>query len=291
MTVNFVRPVLLALSLAAAGGSVAVSQETASLPKILQITREFVKPGKAGALHDRSESNFVQALARAKWPTHYIAYQSLSGKSRVLYITRYDSYEAWQKDNDAMDKNPALSAELDHAAVNDGELLDSMDEFVFSRQDDLSLRPHGVSADTRYLDLTSFHIRPGKMHDFTELVKTVIGIHQKAGTATHWAAYELDYGGSEEVILLSGKRSMAEIDADSADDKKFRDAAGEDVMKDIGSRAADCIVSSDSELFSVNPRQSYPPDEWVKADPGFWKPKPLAAPAAKPPASAPKPAQ
>jgi hypothetical protein len=288
---KIVSPVLFGLSLAVAGSSFTAAQETAPLPKVLQVTREFVKPGKAGALHDRSESNFVQALARAKWPTHYIAYQSLSGKSRALYISFYDSFEALQKDNDAMDKNAALAAELDRLTVADGELLDSTDQFVFTRDEDLALRPLSDLSGIRYLDVTSFHIRPGHGHEFEDLAKMVIGIHKKAGTSAHWATFELEYGGGDEYVLLSGKHAMSEIDDDFADGKKFRDAAGEDAMKKIRDMAASCIESTDSELFSVNPRQSYPPDEWVKADPGFWKPKPEAAPAAKLAAPAKKPAQ
>jgi hypothetical protein len=34
-------------------------------------------------------------------------------------------------------------------------------------------------------------------------------------------------------------------------------------------------------LFSVNPRQSYVNPDWIKAEPDFWKPKSMAAPAAK----------
>jgi hypothetical protein len=36
---------------------------------------------------------------------------------------------------------------------------------------------------------------------------------------------------------------------------------------------------------------SYVGEDWIKSDPDFWKPKPTAAPAAKPAAPAPKPAQ
>jgi len=38
------------------------------------------------------------------------------------------------------------------------------------------------------------------------------------------------------------------------------------------------VESRQSNLFSFNPRMSYPPERWVKADPDFWKPK--ATPAA-----------
>ena len=47
-------------------------------PKVLVIEREFVKPGRSGALHEKSESAFVNAFAAAKWPTHYLAAESLS---------------------------------------------------------------------------------------------------------------------------------------------------------------------------------------------------------------------
>jgi hypothetical protein len=31
------------------------------------------------------------------------------------------------------------------------------------------------------------------------------------------------------------------------------------------------------ELYSVNPAQSYVPDEYIQADPSYWKPKPAVA--------------
>ena len=48
-------------------------------------TEEFVKP---------SESAFVQAMTRAKWPAHYLAVSSVTGKPRVLFLTGYDSFPA-----------------------------------------------------------------------------------------------------------------------------------------------------------------------------------------------------
>ena len=74
-----------------AGGGVLAAQEMSGgampPPKVLVIFREFLKPGKAGMTHEKSESTFVQALARAKWPTHYLALTSMSGRSRALFIT------------------------------------------------------------------------------------------------------------------------------------------------------------------------------------------------------------
>ena len=106
--------------------------------KILVITREFVKPGKGGAPHDKAESAFVEAMSKAKWPTHYIAAQAMSGKPRVLFFTRYDSYDAWEKDVTATIKNTTLSAALDRANQADGELLDSTDQNVLTYNEELS---------------------------------------------------------------------------------------------------------------------------------------------------------
>lgn len=162
---NKISPFLLGLSLAAFGSLLAAAQQTTSIPKVLAIQREFVKPGKAGALHDRSESSFVRAVAHARWPTHYYALSSLSGKSRALYVFPYDSFAAMQKDNDAMDRNAALMAEMDRATVADGELLDSADQAILYYEDDLSLNPISDLSKTRFIEITEFRLRPGHQKD------------------------------------------------------------------------------------------------------------------------------
>jgi hypothetical protein len=289
-TMKIMRPALLALSLAAGGSLFAAAQETHHPPKVLEIEREFIKPGKSGSLHDKSESKFVAAMAAAKWPTHYIALNSLSGKSRALYLIGYDSFAALENDNKAADKNATLSAEVDKASQADGELLDGTDQFIFTLDDDLSYRPDVDIAQVRDFEITSFHIKPGHNKQWHDLVGLVIDAHKKAGTSAHWATYELAYGGDDEYVAFSADKSMAEIDTGFAEDKQFHDALGDDGLKKLRELEADCIQDSDSELFAVNPRQSYVPDEWVKAAPDFWKPKPAAAPAAKPaakPAAAP----
>jgi hypothetical protein len=148
-------------------GSVAAAQEqpsgTMSPPKILTIMREYVKPGKTGAMHDKTETAFVQAMAHAKWPTHYLGMNSLSGKSRSLFFAGYDSFEAWEKDAAATQKNAVLSAGLDRAGVADGELLDSLDTGVFMYNAEYSLNQQAEHATpaTRYFEVAVYHVKPG----------------------------------------------------------------------------------------------------------------------------------
>src|SRR5260370_20891870 len=77
-------------------------------------------------------------------------------------------------------------------------------------------------------------------------------------------------------------KSAAEIDREASDLVKFTSAMGEDGMKKLNELTAATIDSSETNLFMFNPRMSYVLEDWIKADPEFWKPKPAAAAAAKP---------
>jgi hypothetical protein len=279
------------MSIAVAGSLFATAQETSTMPKILQIQREFIKPGKAGALHDKSESAFVEAATRAKYSSHYVAFNSMSGKSRALYISAYDSFAELQKTNDEADKNPVLSAAFEKATVADGDLLDGYDSAIVTYRDDLSYSPRPDLSNQKYMEIVAYHIHPGRTKEWTDELKEVIAAHKKAGTNANWAMYHLEYGGNEgEYILFSSDTGLDEIDTGAAMDKKFRDAMGEDGMKKMAQVTEHCVDSSESELFSINPKQSYPPDAWVKANPTFWKPKPTSAAAKSTADAAKKPA-
>jgi len=256
----------------------AQDQSTASIPKVLQITREFTKPGKAGAVHEKAESAFVQAMARAKWPTHYMAVSSLSGKQRSLFLTRYDSFEGWEKDNAAIAKNASLAASLDHASVNDGDLLDSLDQGVFYFRDSMSLRPMADISKMRYLDVMVFKIRAGKNREWQELVKLAKEGYGKGDPQAHWGTFELVYGGEAGTYLvLMARKSLAEVDRGFSIENDVMSAIGEANGKRMDELFASCVESLQTQLFAFNPAMSYPAEEWIKADPDFWKPKAATA--------------
>jgi hypothetical protein len=277
---------LLGVCLAISCSLIAVAQENpqgqTSLPQVLQITHEYTKPGKAGMVHEKTESAFVQAMTRAKWPTHYLGMTSLSGKSCALFVTPYASFEAWEKDIAATEKNTALFTALDRADVADGELLESVDQGVFVFRDDLSLRPIADLSHMRYLEIFAYHVRPGHIREWTELAKMVRAAEEKAVPDAHWGMYEQVYGGAYTCLMLSARKTLAELDRRSQEHAQYEAAMGEDGMKRLRELSAAAIESSSRQLFAFNPRMSYVPEEWIKADPGFWKPKPVTAPAAKP---------
>lgn len=246
-------------------------------PKVLTVYREFTKPGKSGSAHEKTESAFVQANREAKWPTHYLAVESLTGKSRALFLTGYESFAAWEKDRLATQENKTLSAALDRAWVADGELLSETDAAAMVFREDYSLRPEVDIPHMRYFEISVYQVRPGHQKDWDEIVKMVAGAYEKIPDV-HWATYEVLYGAQgDEYVVFNPMKSAAEIDKSFAQGKEFEAAMGDQGMKKLDELVGAAIESSQHNLFAFDPRMSYPMDDWVKADPEFWKPK--AAPA------------
>jgi len=254
-------------------------------PKVLVIQREFLKPGKSGSLHEKTESAFVHAMAAAKWPQHYLGMDSLSGPSRALFIVPYDSFAAWEKDNLDTEKNATLSAALDRASIADGELLTEYDSNAFVYREDYSLNAPVNIGQMRYFEISRFKVRPGHEKEWDDLVKIYLSGYKSVPNA-HWATFESMYGADNGgvYIVINPMKSLAEVDQNLADSKKFMDSLGESGMKRLGELSASCVESTQTNLYHFNPKMSYPTDAWVKADPTYWKPK-VTAPAAKPAAA------
>lgn len=288
-----ISPILFALSVAAAPFVSASAQDTIAPPKVIQLEREFIKPGKAGAMHDKSEANFVAAMNHGKLQGHYVALNSMSGKTRALFLVGYPNFAAWEADNKIVAKSASLAAELDRAAVTDGELVADFDTAVATYDEDLSYHPRGDIGHARYFEVSVFHVKPGHRHDFSELTKMVKDADEKGETSAHWATYEVNYGAEDGTyIVLSSDKSLADIDQGFAESKKFMEAmGGPEGMEKLDQLYGETVISSRTELFAINPKQSYADEAWIKGDPDFWKPKAESSTkvAAKP-AAASKPA-
>jgi hypothetical protein len=274
-----------AVTLQAQGGGEAAM----SPPKVLVVGREFLKPGKGGSPHERTESAFVQAFTAAKWPTHYLGTDALTGISRSVFLIGYDSFAAWEKDTKATYANTALAAALDRAFIADGEMLTAFEQNVFTYREDLSYHAGVNIAQMRYFEVVSFRTKPGHEMEWESIAKMYVENYGKADPNAHWATYQAMFGhnvGGVYVVFIPMK-SLSEVDASMATDMKFMQQLGESGMKKMTELSASSTESVESNVLSFNPKISYVDDAWVKADPTFWKPK-AAAPASKPAA---KPAQ
>ena len=275
---------LVALCLFFGMACIASAQESKSMghkpPKVLTITREFVKPGKYGFAHDKTEGMFVSAMAAAKWPTHYLAMDSVTGRPRTLFFTGYESFEAWEKDVQGQQKNATLAAALDRATEADGPLLESTETSAFFYREDQSYNAPVDIPRMRYFEIEAFKVRPGHEKDWDDAVKLVMAAYAKAVPDAHWAMYQAVYGspGGVQYIVITPMKSASEIDAAFANNNpKFMAAMGADGMKKLSELSASAIEESFTNLFAFSPKKSYVAEDWIKADPEFWKPKAAAA--------------
>jgi hypothetical protein len=247
----------------------------AASQKILTIQREYTKPGKEGAAHEKSESAFAQAMAGAKATDYYYALSSLSGRPRVLFLSTYPSFAAIEEERKKVNGNVSLSAELDRANEADGDLLAETNSSMWLRRDDLSFN-QGFRVGARYESISQFFVRPGHLSEWEELVKLVIDAYKKGAPDAHWGTYEKLYGseGASAFLVITTLRSGEEIDADFAREPKFIAALGPEGLKKLETLEASCVESRQNNLFRIAPKMSYPPPALVQAEPDFWTPKP-----------------
>ncbi len=264
-------PLLMLLSCSAPFALFA--QDVIPTAKVLVISREFTKPGKDGAPHQMVEGAYPRALAAGKIPNRYYALVSLSGPPRALFFHGYSSFADMAAEGRGASSDSTLSATLDRTNAADGDLLSSKDYSVWVKRDDLSLDP-GFRVGARYEEISQFKIRPGHYKEFEELVKLVTDGYKKGVPGAHWGTYEQAYGTSGTAFLvITTIKSATELDAEEAQGKQFEEALGADGMKRMQELEASCVESRQTNLFFIDPKMSYPPEAFVKAEPDFWTAK------------------
>ena len=263
-------PLLISLSFGAPFAGFA--QDVLPTSKILVISREYTKLGKDGAPHQMVEGAYPRALAAGKISNYYYAAVSLSGPSRALFFHGYSSFADMAAANKAATSDSTLSATLDRTNAADADLLSSKDYSVWVKRDDLSLNP-GFRVGARYEEISQFVVRPGHYTEWEELVKMVIDGYKKGVPGAHWGTFEEAYGPTGGIFLvITTIKAASELDAEEAQGKQFEEAMGTDGMKKMQELEAACVESRQNNLFVIDPKMSYPPEAWVKAEPDFWMP-------------------
>ena len=75
------------------------AQAPAAPPKAIRIFEENVKVGKAPA-HEKVESNWTKAFARAKWPGQYIGMKTIAGPPQAWlssHMIRWRRSKSWTR--------------------------------------------------------------------------------------------------------------------------------------------------------------------------------------------------
>jgi hypothetical protein len=267
------------------GGATALGaqDQNSPIPKVLLIDREMVKFGKDPG-HAKNEGAFARAAAAAKSPDHYLAVTTMSGPNEAWFLVGFDSYAEWQKSSE-YDNQPKVTALLDPLMEKDADYVSDGDQVVATYNDKWSYKPDMNIAEMRYFEVETIHRRPGHDKDWDDLVALYQAAAAKANIDEHDIFFEARYGAPNGTIyIFTPRKSLADLDAAIGTGKALEDALGPDGQKRWGELIEAAVASESTTLVRFNPGMSYPPEEWVKFDPSFWKPITAPKPAAAPPA-------
>ena len=267
-----------------AGLPSAVLAQTAPMPanNVLSIYRESVKAGK-GPAHDAHETAWAGALVAAKSPNRFIAATALTGPSEIWYIAAYPGWADLEKANANGISNPALAAIQKQYVPAESEYLNDARQMTLRPRAELSYGGPGDLPNSRYLSVTRISVRPGHTAEYEEARKMIKAAHEAAKLTDHFSVWESTSGAlGSTFYTFVARKTLAELDSAAAIHGAAYAAAlgGEEGQKKLAALIGGAVVNQETDHFEFTPSQSVPPDEWVAANPGFWKRK---APAKKTP--------
>ena len=279
------RIVFLILAVCASGSNVpsSAAQTPNTPPKVVLIEREEIKAGRMDA-HQKLANGYVQAFANAKGKTHWLGMAAVTGnENEALFITAYESYAAVEKDRAESEKmmTGATKLAVDKLDRQGVDLHVSQRQIIAQYREDLSYKPSVNIPEMRYFEITTTRVRPGHERAFEEARKIVKAAHEKASVNEHFAIYEVASGASGTTYLTFVPiKSLAEWDVE-VHTKAYQEALGDDNRNNIDKMRAAGVMSVDTALYAFDPKMSYAPPEFAKADP-FWSVKTKTVAKAKP---------
>ncbi len=240
---------------------------------ILVIYREDVKVGKVES-HERLESEFVRAYAQSDWGTPYLAMTSVTGPTEAWFLAPYQTLDALEQELRGEDHATGrLKTALDQISAREADELEAQRSMIAMYRQDLSMNPPTDVARDRYVSVATYHVRPGHDMEFEEAAKMVRGAYEKSGVDMHWTVYQVLSGApSGTYLVLETMKRLAGIAPVPARMKMFETALGTDGHEKLAHLSSAAIAMSDRQLFAFDPKMSYPPAQFTKADPEFWKP-------------------
>jgi len=267
----------------------AQEQAAAGPPKVLMIGRETVKIGMDPG-HEKNEAAYARAMAAAKFPARYLAATTTSGPDEAWFLSGYASFADVEASHKFYESHAVLKAQLDKINVQDAEYISDATTLIATYNDKWSYHPEVSLTDKPILEVETIQLRPGHDKDWEDLVNLFLATAAKANVTESDVFYEVRYGArAGTVLIFIPRKSGADIDAAMGTGKAFEDALGESDRKRWADLVQSCIADDRTDLLAFNAEMSYAPDEFIKANPDFWKPKHMA-PTAEKPASPKQPA-
>jgi len=276
--VNGLRIGLVVCLFAAAVSASGVAQQANARPKVLNIVREIVKLGHDGA-HQQWEAGWPKLYTKSSYPYYVLAITAASGTPEAWYLSGWESFAQIGQSYQWMQEHPAAAAENARLGQGDAAHLDGLRVMQAALREDLSNGPMGNLGKVRVMRVTTWRVRPGQDAAWAALVHQWAEAVRASGAGNTWGTYEIVNGGMGGTYLVfEGFETMAAVDDALASGGKVAGAIGESGMQAFLKSLGESVISTESQIFGVDPVMSWVPKATADADPAFWNPKPAAAP-------------
>jgi hypothetical protein len=246
----------------------------ATQPSLITIIREEVKVGR-GAEHQRLESGWPAAFARANSPDYYLAMTSMTGLNEAWYIIPATSHTAIAAGMKRDDADATLSAEQARLSRADAELINSVRTIQAVARPDLGMGTYPDLARQRFWEITIFRVRPGHENEFAAAAKAYASSAQRAAPGTSFRVYEVIAGMvGPTYFVFSSVESYADFDRMMADGMKTMQGFTPEEMTALQKFSTDGMLTAETNRYRLDPKQSYVSRETRATDPTFWGPPP-----------------
>ena len=220
---------VVGLSLALTGSLAALAQTPAvPPPNILDIETINIKPDMDGP-YDKIASEYPDLSEQLKDPTHILGMEALTGSPRAIYLSGYDSFEAFEKSEEWLTGNAATDAKFDAMDAREAAYISEEHHTLWHYRPDLSNNVAGADIPhSHYWEVIIFHMRPGHDEHFKELTKLYRDAYLKSGQDIPWSSYEGMMGVTDAYLVLVPMKSLKDEDSGLAHKKDFGAALGDE---------------------------------------------------------------
>jgi len=249
---------------------------TGAMPKVIWLYHENVKPAMTSA-HEKVEQGFAKYWAKANVQP-FLALDSLSSGREVLFISGYESFGAFETDYQVFKTAGEKPGQADLTALEKQEagLISALQSKIAVLRDDLSYLPDRFMQEmpkSRYFEIVTLQVGPGKDEDFATVAKFYRSAYEKGGYEQPFGIYQVYFGGSgSSYLIFIPMKSLKSLDEMMTRQPALLKAMGEEEHKRIKMTAQGALVSQQANLYSFNPKMSHVSAEFAAADPSFWTP-------------------
>ena len=232
--------------------------------------------------YDKIASEYPGLSEQLKDQTHVLGMEALTGSPRAIYLSGYDSFEAFEKSEEWLTGNATTDAKFDAMDASEAPYISEEHHTIWHDRPDLSNNVAGADIPhSHYWEVIIFHMRLGHDEHFKELTKLYRDAYLKSGQNIPWSSYEGMMGVTDAYLVLVPMKSLREEDMGLEHRKEFGAALGDEGRSRMNKISEESVASVEDNLWMVNPDWSYVEKSWVDADPQYWGAEPPAKSAPK----------